>query len=151
MNRFPRVKKILEILFISLLLCYLGYWIISVLTEKNNFEKLPTDVAQELETRLLGDWAMATEEGMMLIKFQKNSMSMANFATGKTDTKNISVIYNKLDNAWGIDLLSTYGVVEGKMMVVYKDQDTILFGAPGLPFVSLYRESMGSESFLSNQ
>lgn len=117
------------------------YWIISIFIKEDNFEKLSPQVAIELEATLLGNWARATEEGMMLVKFGKNSMSFTNFKVGKTNATEVSVIYQNLEDSWGIDLISFFGEVEGQMMVVHEGPDKILFGAPGLPLVEFYRET----------
>lgn len=135
MNRFPITKKILTVLFI----CFIGYWIIKGLVSEDNFEKLPAEVARDLEQNLLGHWVRPKENGMMLVTFGKIAMRISDMSVGGAKPEEISVIYNQTESGWSIDFVSTFEVAENSMMVLFLDVDTIMFGAPGLPFVEFKR------------
>lgn len=135
MNRFPRIKKTLEILFV----CLIIYWVVGLVLEKDNFESLPTEVAKDLEENLLGHWVRPKQDGLMLVTFGKNSMRMSDLSVGGASPQNMTVKYNQVKNGWSIDFILLSEVAENKMMVLFEDKETIMFGAPGLPFVKFKR------------
>ena len=63
----------------------------------------------------------------------------SDMSVGGANPEEMSVKYNQTENGWSIDFVSTFDVAENRMMVLFLDEDTIMFGAPGLPFVEFKR------------
>ena len=92
-----------------------------------------------LANELLGKWSKTSDKGSLVILFESDSMTQSSSLDMKKGAQTINVRYVKLDNSYGVELLDENGNKVAAMMAVFKDDDTISFGAPGSAFFELKR------------
>jgi hypothetical protein len=92
-----------------------------------------------IDNPLIGKWSMSSAQGMMVVAFRENEMTMASSLDLEANPQTVKVRYKKLDKAWGVELLRENGTVEGAMMAILLSDKSIKFGAPGAPFFVLER------------
>lgn len=88
---------------------------------------------------LLGKWSKSSEQGLMVVEFKIDEMIMASSIDMHKNSQAVKVKYVQLKEAWGIEMLSEEGKVQGKMMAIPQGDNQIKFGAPGSAFFILER------------
>ncbi|TLU67636.1 hypothetical protein FE810_01435 [Thalassotalea litorea] len=89
------------------------------------------------ENPLMGKWKMSGQNGVMVVHFEADKMTMSTSEDIKENAQTVSVRYQELDKSWGVEILSEKGEMQGTMMAIPKGENEIKFGAPGSAFFVL--------------